>query len=259
MNAAEALTIYANVMGYLFNRDRNKAFELNDIKFYSPLFGDMHFKALTMTKDGKSEITMSCQKYENVKFTEDGKYVFEDGQVSLNPMLLPKASEWSAFIHNDVLSKLITDDKLKVITITPYENNDDFVVPDDAITGSNWWYIDGELTKNTDSDKAFFKYLPEHLTKPGIDWLYVEDNHGIPHKDTSLKPHPYINGFYRVLCGVGKVCEGFFWTDDEHTIINEEDNQEYQFWKQRGLVVQYDDFNAINNALDKFREKPAFL
>lgn len=106
----------------------------------------------------------------------------------------------------------------------------------DRLLFGDWWYLHGKLEEDMGYDKAYFLDIPKEHTV-----LQYIDKH--PFVETNL------NGFFEVdVEGTNKHCVGFFWPVLSGNVI-----------QQRGLVVYWDDLEALMDAQEKYMNRSSHL
>lgn len=129
----------------------------------------------------------------------------------------------------------------------------------DHFRESNWFYLHGKLEDNCGYDRAIIINYNEIETKETINWETISGD-----KVTKcISPYPvktnYLNGIYKVeIKDIEYPCTGYFWTTNEHTVYDEQ-NESHLYWEQRGLVVADDDKEAVEYALNKYKTKAIYL
>lgn len=121
---------------------------------------------------------------------------------------------------------------------------------------SPWWYLHGELQEITGSDKAVATNIKSGgFSMDTIDWEEIIDDQVKSVGTEDPIPVMHIEGIVPVkIDGIKRKCLGYFWVDDVKTIFWK--NQEYPFWKQRGVVVLKDNEDDVKYAENLFEERP---
>lgn len=127
------------------------------------------------------------------------------------------------------------------------------------------WYLHGHLEDEMGYDIADFYDVPNELLKESADWCTIKgrrDKHGKAYGELrsdkkTLVPH--INGVYECeVYGTDVPCVGYFWTTDEQD-VDFGNGIVKPVWKQRGLVVFFNDGDANAYARSKMSTRCEFL
>ena len=127
------------------------------------------------------------------------------------------------------------------------------------------WYLHGRLEDEIGYDIANFYDVPNELLKESADWCTIRGSrneygkaYGELRSDKkTLVPH--INGVYECeVYGTDVPCVGYFWTTDEQD-VDFGNGIVKPVWKQRGLVVFFNDGDANAYARSKMSTRCEYL
>lgn len=127
------------------------------------------------------------------------------------------------------------------------------------------WYLHGRLEYEMRNDIAHFYDVPNELLKESADWCAIRGSrneygkaYGELRSDKkTLVPH--INGVYECeVYGTDVPCVGYFWTTDEQD-VDFGNGIVKPVWKQRGLVVFFNDGDANAYARSKIFTRCEYL
>ena len=127
------------------------------------------------------------------------------------------------------------------------------------------WYLHGRLEDEIGYDIAYFYDVPNELLKESADWCAIRGSrneygkaYGELRSDKkTLVPH--INGVYECeVYGTDVPCVGYFWTTGEQD-VDFGNGIVKPVWKQRGLVVFFNDGDANAYARSKMSTKCEYL
>ena len=127
------------------------------------------------------------------------------------------------------------------------------------------WYLHGRLEDEMGYDIAYFYDVPNELLKESADWCAIRGSrneygkaYGELRSDKkTLVPH--INGVYECeVYGTDVPCVGYFWTTGEQD-VDFGNGIVKPVWKQRGLVVFFNDGDANAYARSKMSTKCEYL
>ena len=127
------------------------------------------------------------------------------------------------------------------------------------------WYLHGRLEDEIGYDIANFYDVPSELLKESADWCAIRGSrneygkaYGVLRSDKkTLVPH--INGVYECeVYGTDVPCVGYFWTTDEQD-VDFGNGIVKPVWKQRGLVVFFNDGDANAYARSKMSTRCEYL
>lgn len=131
------------------------------------------------------------------------------------------------------------------------------IVESNKYSHCSGWYLHGHLEDEICNDIAFFYDVPNELLKESADWCAIRGRrneygkaYGVLRSDKkTLVPH--INGVYECeVYGTDVPCVGYFWTTGEQD-VDFGNGIVKPVWKQRGLVVHFNDGEANAYARSK--------
>ena len=131
------------------------------------------------------------------------------------------------------------------------------IVESNKYSHCSGWYLHGYLEDEICNDIAFFYDVPNELLKESADWCAIRERrneygkaYGVLRSDKkTLVPH--INGVYECeVYGTDVPCVGYFWTTGEQDVDFGKGIVK-PVWKQRGLVVFFNDGDANAYARSK--------
>lgn len=131
------------------------------------------------------------------------------------------------------------------------------IVESNKYSHCSGWYLHGHLEDEICNDIAFFYDVPNELLKESADWCIIRGRrneygkaYGKLRSDKkTLVPH--INGVYECeVYGTDVPCVGYFWTTGEQD-VDFGNGIVKPVWKQRGLVVFFNDGDANAYARSK--------
>lgn len=131
------------------------------------------------------------------------------------------------------------------------------IVESNKYSHCSGWYLHGHLEDEICNDIAFFYDVPNELLKESADWCAIRGSrneygkaYGELRSDKkTLVPH--INGVYECeVYGTDVPCVGYFWTTGEQD-VDFGNGIVKPVWKQRGLVVFFNDGDANAYARSK--------
>lgn len=131
------------------------------------------------------------------------------------------------------------------------------IVESNKYSHCSGWYLHGHLEDEICNDIAFFYDVPNELLKESADWCAIRGSrneygkaYGELRSDKkTLVPH--INGVYECeVYGTDVPCVGYFWTTGEQDVDFGKGIVK-PVWKQRGLVVFFNDGDANAYARSK--------
>ena len=131
------------------------------------------------------------------------------------------------------------------------------IVESNKYSHCSGWYLHGQLEDKMKNDIAHFYDVPNGLLKESADWCIIRGRrneygkaYGKLRSDKkTLVPH--INGVYECeVYGTDVPCVGYFWTTGEQD-VDFGNGIVKPVWKQRGLVVFFNDGDANAYARSK--------
>lgn len=132
------------------------------------------------------------------------------------------------------------------------------IVESNKYSHCSGWYLHGHLQNEMGYDIADFYDVPNELLKESADWCTIKrgisDNYEKAYGELRSDKKtlvPYINGVYECeVYGTDVPCVGYFWTTEEEE-VDFGNGIVKPVWRQRGLVVFFNDVEANAYARSK--------
>ena len=131
------------------------------------------------------------------------------------------------------------------------------IVESNKYSHCSGWYLHGHLEDEICNDIAFFYDVPNELLKESVDGCAIRgrrNEYGKAYgelRSDKKTPVPHINGVYECeVYGTDVPCVGYFWTTGEQDVDFGKGIVK-PVWKQRGLVVFFNDGDANAYARSK--------